>query len=43
MQFSRFAVCLFLAVPVLLSIGAIFKVPLLAAGPPISSAAPLRS
>ncbi len=43
MQFSRFAVCLILAVPVLLSIGALFKVPLLAAGPPISSAAPLRS
>jgi benzoate transport len=45
MQFNRFAVCAVLAIPVLLSIGAVVKVPLAAVAdePPVSSAARLRS
>jgi len=45
MQFNRFAVCTVLAIPVLLSIGAIVKVPLVAVAdaPPVNSAARLRS
>jgi benzoate transport len=45
MQFNRFAVCAVLATPVLLSIGAIVKVPIIAVAdePPVSSAAHLRS
>jgi MFS family permease len=45
MQFNRFTVCAILAVPVLLSIGAVLKVPLVAVAEalPVSSAARLRS
>jgi MFS family permease len=45
MQFNRFSVCAVLAIPVLLSIGAIVMVPLLAVAdePSVSSAARLRS
>jgi hypothetical protein len=45
MQFNRFTVCATLAIPVLLSIGALIKVPLrpVATAPPLSSAVRLRS
>jgi MFS family permease len=45
MQFNRLSVCAVLAIPVLLSIGAIVKVPLIAVAnePSLSSAARLRS
>jgi benzoate transport len=45
MQFNRFSVCAVLAIPVLLSIGAIVQVPLVAVAdePSVSSAARLRS
>ena len=45
MQFNRFTVCAILAIPVLLSIGALVRVPLVAVAvePSVSSAARLRS